>query len=56
MVYKKEMNIDKAILVCNNFLKCSEIVSWTELDTPQFKEALKYLINLAQEQSDLLSK
>ena len=50
------MEVSKAILVCNNFLKCSEVVSWNELDTPQFKEALQYLINLAQEQSNLLSK
>ena len=50
------MNRNKAILVCNNYLKCSEVVSFEELDTPLFKEALQYLIILAQEQSELLSK
>jgi hypothetical protein len=50
------MNRNKAILVCNNYLKCSEAVSFEELDTSLFKEALQYLITLAQEQSELLSK
>jgi len=50
------MNRNKAILVCNNYLKCSEVVSFEELDTSLFKEALQYLITLAQEQSELLSK
>lgn len=50
------MNTAKAIIVCKNYLVCSKTVSWEELDTPQFNEALQHLINLAQEQSNLLSK
>ena len=43
------MNTTKAITVCNNFLKCSEVVSWEELDVPLFQLALQHLIALAQE-------
>jgi hypothetical protein len=43
------MNTAKAITVCNNFLKCSEVVSWEELDVPLFNAALQHLISLAQE-------
>ena len=43
------MNTAKAITICNNFLKCSEVVSWEELDVPLFNAALQYLITLAQE-------
>jgi hypothetical protein len=43
------MNTTKAITVCNNFLKCSEVVSWKELNVPLFTLALQYLITLAQE-------
>jgi hypothetical protein len=43
------MNTDKAIIVCNNFLKCNEVVSWEELDVPLFNVALQHLITLAQD-------
>lgn len=43
------MNTTKAITLCNNFLKCSEVVSWEELDVPLFNLALQHLITLAQE-------
>ena len=43
------MNTSKAIIICNNFLKCSEVVSWTELDVPLFNLALQHLITLAQD-------
>ena len=43
------MNTTKAITICNNFLKCSEVVSWEELDVPLFKTALQHLITLAQD-------
>ena len=56
MVCKEKMSIDKAVIICKNYLVCSKVVSWEELDTLHFNEALQYLINLAQEQSDLLSK
>jgi len=56
MVCKEKMNTDKAIIICKNYLKCSEVVSFEELDTPLFKEALQYLITLAQDSSNLLSK
>ena len=42
------MNTHKAVLICKNYLKCSEVVCLSELDTKQFKEALQYLITLVQ--------
>ena len=46
------MNTNKAIIICKNFLKCSEVVSFEELDTPLFQEALEYLITLAQNEGN----
>jgi hypothetical protein len=46
------MSIDKAILVCKNYLKCSEVVCISELNTEQFKEALQCLITLVQSEGN----